>query len=204
VRPYFDNLLDTLSLVPDLQPDRVRIAPHGSEAAGIEISLRRRLSASLEAWGAYTYSRVSDDFATTDDVPRSWDQPHALTLGAGWTARPWTAALVLSRHSGWPHTPWTYTPATASAPASLVIGSRNQVRWEDYFSADLSGSWTHVFAHNELSLWFELTNATGRQNECCVHLVSPAHTDNESLTEPNSYLPRTLNVGFSLRFRSRR
>jgi hypothetical protein len=167
------------------------------------MSVRRSFSSSLEGWAAYAYSRVSDDFVTMEDVPRSWDQPQAVTLGLGWSERPWTASIVLGWHRGWPHTPWTYIPATASAPAELVIGSRNDARWGDYFSADLSGSWTHPLARSELSLWFELTNSSGRQNECCVHLVSPSRTSGQSLTEPNYYLPRTLNVGFSLRFRDR-
>jgi outer membrane receptor protein involved in Fe transport len=204
VRPYFDNLFDTLSLVPDLQPDRVRVAPRNSEAAGIEVSARRTFAHAFEGWAAYAYSRVSDDFETMDDIPRSWDQRNALTLGLAWNARPWTASLVLGWHTGWPHTPSTYTPATASAPSSLVIGRRNDARWDDYFSADLSGSWTHAFSLSELSLWFELTNGTNRPNECCVHFITPSPTNGQSLTEPNYYLPRTLNVGFNLRFRDRR
>jgi hypothetical protein len=59
-------------------------------------------------------------------------------------------------------------------------------------------------AGSELALWLELTNGTDRRNECCVHLLSPTRTNGESLTEPNYYLPRTLNVGFTLRFRDRR
>jgi hypothetical protein len=204
VRPYFDNLLDTLSLVPDLQPDRVRVAPGDSEAAGIEVSVRHTFGHAFEGWAAYAYSRVEDDFATMDDIPRSWDQPEALTLGVGWNERPWTASLVLGWHTGWPHTPSTYTPATASLPASFDVGRRNAARWDDYVSADLSGSWTHAFSWSELSLWFELTNGANRRNECCVHFVSAARTNGESLTEPNYYLPRTLNVGFNLRFRDRR
>ena len=36
VRPYYENLLDSLSLVPDLAPDRIRVAPMASEASGAE------------------------------------------------------------------------------------------------------------------------------------------------------------------------
>jgi hypothetical protein len=85
----------------------------------------------------------------------------------------------------------------------LLIGRRNAARWDDYVSADLSASWTHSLSWSELSLWLELTNGSNRRNECCVHFIAASRTNGESLTEPNYYLPRTLNVGFNVRFRDR-
>ncbi len=43
IAPYLDSQLDPLSLTPDLQPDRTRIAPDESEAAGLELSARTRI-----------------------------------------------------------------------------------------------------------------------------------------------------------------
>jgi outer membrane receptor protein involved in Fe transport len=200
VRPYFDNLLDALSLIPDLQPDRVRIAPRASEAAGLELSVRHSFGRSLEAWAGYSVSRVADDFTSVDDVSRSWDQPQALNLGLAWTAHPWSASAVLGWHSGWPRTRWIWTPATESSPESLLIGTRNQARWGNYFTADVSAAWTRTSPRTELSFWLELTNATDRSNECCVHLVSPTLDGGRSVTQPNSWPSRTVNVGVAWRF----
>jgi hypothetical protein len=86
-------------------------------------------------------------------------------------------------------------------PGALILGRRNADRWGDYFSADLSASHTGAFAGGELSTWFELTNATNRRNACCTHLLAPDAGSTAPGTEPNSWLPRMVNVGFTWRFR---
>jgi len=45
VSPYYDNTLESLTLVPDLTPDRMLLAPTHSESAGIELSARRAFPA---------------------------------------------------------------------------------------------------------------------------------------------------------------
>jgi hypothetical protein len=47
ISPYFDSQLDPLSLTPDLQPDRIRIAPDESEATGLELSGHHEFSERL-------------------------------------------------------------------------------------------------------------------------------------------------------------
>ncbi len=66
IAPYLDSQLDPLSLTPDLQPDRIRIAPDESEAAGLELSTRHEFSDRLTAWGTLSWARVADDIADID------------------------------------------------------------------------------------------------------------------------------------------
>ena len=200
VRPYYENLLDSLSLVPDLAPDRIRVAPMASEASGAELTVRRSLSRSLEVWGGFSASLVSDDFASMSDVRRSWDQPRAATLGAGWHRDGWTTSAVFGWHRGWPRTD---IQSSLISPGTLIIDRRNADRWGDYFSADLSVSRTAAFAGGELSTWVEVTNATDRRNACCTHLLAPADGSAIPGAESNSWLPRMINVGFTWRFRKR-
>ncbi len=82
---------------------------------------------------------VADDFESISDVRRSWDQPRATTLGAGWTNLGWTASAVLGWHRGWPRTD---VADSMLEPGMLIFGRRNADRWGDYFSADLSASRT--------------------------------------------------------------
>ncbi len=131
VRPYYDNLLDTLSLVRDLAPDRVRVAPLGSEAGGAELTVRRSLSRGIDLRGSYSASLVPDDFASRDDVRRSWDQPHALSLGLDWTVRSWKASAVFGWHRGWPRTDVAWSENNAG---TLLVGARNASRWGNYFT----------------------------------------------------------------------
>ena len=198
VRPYYENILDSLSLVPDLAPDRIRVAPMASEASGAELTVRRSLPHSFEVWGGFSASLVSDDFASMSDVRRSWDQPRAATLGMGWSMQGWTTSAVFGWHRGWPRTD---IRTSLLQPGMLILGRRNADRWGDYFSADLSASRTASFAGGELSTWVEVTNATDRRNACCTHLLAPAPDSTTPGAEANSWLPRMINVGFTWRFR---
>lgn len=78
ISPYFDNSLDATSLLPELEPDRVRIAPSGAEASGIELSAQHSFGAQASVWGGYTVAHAFDDLGGVD-VPRSWDQRAAAS-----------------------------------------------------------------------------------------------------------------------------
>ncbi len=171
VRPYYDNLLDTLSLVPDLTVDRVRVAPLGSNAAGAELTVRRSLNERLDVWGSYSTSLVSDDFASREDVRRSWDQPHALSLGLDWTG---TILESVGRARLASRLATNGSRVSGNDAGSLRIGARNASRWANYFTTDLSASRTTSLFGGELTTWVDVTNATDRSNDCCAHLVSGA------------------------------
>ncbi len=190
--PYFDNQLDTLALLPDLAPDRVRVAPDQSEAAGLELSVRAPLSSAMTGWGTLAWSSVADEFGAVD-VRRSWDQPLSLNLGLAWKGSSASVSALAGWHRGWPRTPLEVTP--------LALQGRNAGRWGDYFSLDLRGSWTWIFANGDLSAVVDLTNSTDRRNECCVVLAM----DDESLalvSEVDHWLPIVVNIGFTYRWRS--
>jgi outer membrane receptor protein involved in Fe transport len=193
VVPYFDNQLDPLALLPDLTPDRIRVDPHGSEAAGLELSLRKPLTDSLTGWGTLSWSRVADDFPPRDIV-RSWDQPVSATAGLSWKGSNASISGLVGWHTGWPRTPLGFSP--------LQVGARNSARWGDFISVDLRGSWIWTYDHGDLTAVVDLTNATNRQNPCCVLL----ELDDASAltTETNSWLPTIINIGFTYRWRSSR
>lgn len=197
VSPHFENTLDALPLLPDLHPDRVRIAPKDSETDGVELSARRALSSSLETWASYAWTRVADEFASAD-VPRSWDQPHALTAGLVWSGERTGASAMASWHRGWPRTPFDAVPATPTAPVRVMVGSRNSARWGNYFTLDLRATWSIPLARGDLTSWTEVTNSSNRQNDCCVGLGSAA--SGMPVTESSAWLPRIFNAGITWRF----
>ncbi len=199
ISPYFDNLLNETSLLAQLQPDRVLIVANHAEAAGVELSAQRVFEHGLTAWALYSLSTATDE-VRGQDIPRSWDQRHAANVGFAWSQPRTSASVLLGWHSGWPLTPLTSMPATAAAPATLVVGPRNSARWGDYFSADLRLSVSLPLRRGILSLWFDATNVTNQSNDCCIELnsVSPA------AGRPVAYglwSPRVINAGFSWRVR---
>jgi outer membrane receptor protein involved in Fe transport len=191
VAPYFDSRLDPFALLPDLAPDRTRIRPNASEARGLEVSVQRPFSERLHGWGMFTWSRVADDFSDSGDVLRSWDQPVSLSAGLAWKASRASVSALAGWHRGWPRTPLTLDP--------LALGRRNTVRWEDFWSLDLRGSWTWTLADGELSAVLDITNATDVRNHCCVVL----RADPQLTREVGDWLPALINLGFTYRWHGR-
>ncbi len=189
VAPYFDNLLDTFALLPDLSPDRVRLRPAESEANGLELNVRRPFGDRLTGWGTLAWARVADDFADGGDVRRSWDQPLSLTAGLAWKGSRASVSALAGWHRGWPRTPFGASP--------LELGVRNAERWGDFYSLDLRASWNWEFAGGDLSAVLDVTNATNRRNECCLILgmedALSTHTDH--------WLPAIVNIGITYRWR---
>jgi outer membrane receptor protein involved in Fe transport len=192
ISPYLDSQLDPLSLTPDLQPDRIRVAPEESEAAGLELSGHHEFSERLSAWGTMSWARVADD-SSAGDVLRSWDQSLALTLGASWQASRWNVSAFTGWHRGWPRTPFTLNP--------LTLGERNSDRWRDFYTVDLRGSYVWPQKYGDFSLVLEVTNATNRSNECCAVLETTP--DGGFTSQVDHWLPTIVNLGFSYRWRSR-
>ena len=198
VSSYFDNLLDPLALSPELEPDRIRVDPHKSEASGLEINARREFTDQLSAWGSLSWARVADEGGDADFL-RSWDQPLALTAGIAWQGSRLNLSALGGWHRGWPRTPFTLLPPTTGQPAAIELGRRNSQRWSDYYSLDLRGSYHWRIGDGDFSVVLEITNASNHANACCASLSSPDDgTFFES--ETGHWLPTLVNLGFTYRW----
>jgi hypothetical protein len=182
--------------------DRTLIAPRSAHSTGIELSATDPVGEHWIFSGSYTLARTTDDLGGRD-VPRSWDQTHALNGAVTWRRPASSASLTLSWHSGWPRTPIDRVPATATQPSDLQIGPRNAARWADYLAVDVRITHTFELPLGELDLRADATNLLNRGNPCCSTydrldttgmLLAPATT---------SWFPRVLNVGIQWRVRSR-
>jgi hypothetical protein len=200
ISPYFDNALGPVSLLPQLEPDRVLVVPADADAVGLETSAQRSFSHGLSAWGSYSLSRVTDDF-NGRETPRSWDQEHAANFGIAWTGQRTSASVFLAWHSGWPQTPLAVVPASMTDPAYLAVGARNSARWGNYFSGDFRLSTSLPLASGNLSLWLDATNLTNRPNYCCVDLIPMTPPSGVPTITNKVWSPRMINVGFSWKVR---
>jgi hypothetical protein len=200
ISPYYENSFGPLSLLPQLGPDRVLVVPADADAAGLELSAQRSFGRSLSAWGTYSLSTVTDDSNGREWV-RNWDQPHSANLGIVWTGARTSVSALLGWHSGWPKTPVTIVPASGATPAYLLVGQRNSSRWRSYFSTDLRVSTSVPLSFGELSLWLDGTNLTGRTNPCCVELNAMGAAGGVPDVDVQVWLPRVVNVGFTVKVR---
>jgi len=166
LKPRYESLFDPLSLVPELRWDRVRIAPDDARAEGVELLLTRRSPAPWNGWFSYAWSRALDR-ENGVETRRSWDQTHSVGGGVTWSSSPWQATVAAAYHTGWPTTP--ISVVNADAPdASLALGARNSLRYDDYASLDVRVSRDFQLSRGELTVFAEVTNALNRRNPCCT------------------------------------
>lgn len=195
-RPHYENLLNTLTLLPELKPDRVLVAPESSRARGLEVYVRRKDSGPFGWWIGYSWASVRDEVGGVD-FPRSWDQSQALNAGVNWSRNKWTIALAAIYRSGWPTT--RVTLDTNGATPVIVAGKRNAERVRFFASADLRIQRRFDLNRSSLSAFFEVSNFLGRANPCCVAYEIDDETGALDL-ERRDYLPVIPSLGVLWQF----
>ena len=201
LRPRYENLLNAAVLLPELKPDRVRIAPESAEAHGVELSVSRETEAPLRWWLMYSWASARDEFAEIES-DRSWDQAHAFGAGLAWRTAQWELSLAGRYHSGWPTTALTLA---ATDPMPIVAtGPRNTDRLGDYRSFDARIARTFTFnGASELTIFLEVTNLFNENNECCVEYeITDDDEDGKPILEiePVHTLPVLPSLGLVWRF----
>lgn len=170
VRPRFENLFDPLGLIPELQPDRVRLNPSSAQATGAEFSLSGG-SSKWHWWATYTWSKVTDAVDGRDEY-RSWDQRHSIQGGLGWSTDEWDVAFAAMARSGWPTTDLALVEDGIDPDGepvyTVVPGPRNALRLDDFASIDFRVSRRFDVRRGTLSLFLEISNVTNRKNVCCI------------------------------------
>jgi hypothetical protein len=200
LRPRYENLLTSLTLLPELKADRIEIAPDSARSAGVELSLSGQPSDAVRWRVAYSRARVEDRFADRR-VARSWDQRHAISAGIDWDTPTWNLAVGLLHRSGWPRTSVLGFRAE-SDPPRVVTGPRNGARSGAYQSLDLRLSRKFQLATGSLTAFLEISNAFDKGNTCCVEYEAEENQAGELGLEISDidYAPRLPSIGFVFTF----
>ena len=199
LRPRFENLFDPLAILPELEPDRARIAPDEATARGLELSVAYAAPDGLRWWGSYVRAR-STDVVAGETVARSWDQRDATQLGVAHIVGGWELGGVLSYHSGWPTTGLTLEESP-SGEMTAVIGRRNAERLGDFATLDLRANRRVPLRLGALDVFFELSNATNRDNPCCGDFDLEEDANGMFLEqETDTWLPRLATFGVLWQF----
>ena len=169
LRPRFENLYDPLGIIPELQADRVRLDPTRATARGIELSADRARGA-WNWWASYTLSEVTDRIDGRD-VPRSWEQRHAVQGGFGWNTEPWNFSIAASVHTGWPATDLELVQDGVDEDGEpeyvAVPGLRNDEQHSTFASLDFRLSRRFDVRRGTLLAFIEVSNVLNRDNVCC-------------------------------------
>jgi hypothetical protein len=168
LRPYFDNLLGSIQLMPEGATDRVRIDAPKALAKGIEATLRREASRGIAGWVSLAIARV-EERESGRWVPRGWDQRTAVTFGSSWTGQKWNLSLAGVFHGGTPITYFGIDQVPLAGGGSEVVGvlgPRNGDRLGSYSRVDLRANRDVRLAHSRLSFYLEVTNLLNTKNQC--------------------------------------
>lgn len=166
-RPRYESLFEPLNLFPEAEPDRLRIAPESSRAAGVELTLRGALGARTDWWANYAYA-VAEDRIQGENIPRQTDQPHTLNLFLDRRlGKNWSLSLAWRFHSGWPTTPASLSSVEdeeGEPQPVLVLGPLDSERLPDYHRLDLRASRAWELRSGRLVFFLDLQNVYNRRN----------------------------------------
>jgi hypothetical protein len=167
LKPRYENLFNPLALIPEMAPDRVRLAPTSAEAVGLEFSLEFRGEGDLDWWVTYVLSKTTDRINGRDQ-PRSWDQLHAFQAGISWRPGRWEVGAAIEVHTGWPITPLYTFYDPLEDELIPVPGERNSEKYATFLVLDIRVSREFEVKKGRLSAFIEVSNATNRKNPCCT------------------------------------
>ncbi len=171
LRPRYENLFDPVVIFPEIEPDRVRVAPARSDARGVELTLSRDAGRAWSWWAGYALAAAEDEIDGVM-VPRSQDQRQTLNFAVHYRrASRWEFTLAGQYHTGWPTTDvraGMVRNADGSTTIQPILGPRNDIRFPPYHRLDLEVRRKFALRHGTLSAFLEVTNLYGRENVCCV------------------------------------
>jgi hypothetical protein len=166
-RPRFENLFEPVNTFPEVEPDRVLLAPQRSRAEGLEVFARSGFGRRTGWWASYSWA-VTEDLIDGSWVPRLFDQRHSLKLDVD--VRPterWNVNAAWRFHTGWPTTPLGVCsrPDGEDGPEIVpVLGPLNSERLPDYHRLDARVSRFWIRSWGSLTFFIDVQNLYDRRN----------------------------------------
>lgn len=174
---------------PVLRPDQTVFNPRFDNngigrSYGLELLVRREITARLYGWLAYTLSK-SEVLPNPGDVFRAFqfDQPHILTAVLGYRPTPsWELSTRYRLVSGNPTAPINY--ATFDADSGSYVATRGtfgDARLPLFSQLDARAQYTWTWTYWQLALYLDVENVTNHRNEE-IHLYDYRYREQGSIS----------------------
>lgn len=182
VRARYENLLNPIEIFPELESDRVLVAPDRSDARGVEIVLRQDGRRRWSWWLSYARARTQDELGG-EWVPRSRDQPHTASFSLNYSpGDAWNLNLSGLYHTGWPRTPilGSLEPGPDGGERLVpYLGPRNSERYPDYLRLDLRASCRFERGPGTWTVFLEVMNLLNRDNQRGLKRIVDYYVDDD-------------------------
>ena len=204
VRPRYVSLGgDVTRFFPEIDPDRLRIAPDRERSRGIELLLRKEEGQRFNWWASYTLS-FFDERRDGSFMPKSYDQRHTIHLDGGY--KPTTNLRI---NLSWQyHSGWRYSDSEVVSFAlkendvifETVYGPYNAEQFAPYHRMDLRFSYDFHFKRHGLSTYLEIRNLYNRKNIRTFNHVKTTDDNGSIVFErvPEYWLPILPALGVRL------
>jgi hypothetical protein len=198
LRPRFENVYHRVSLLPELLPDRIMLAPSSGEATGVELALDGQ-SAAWSWWLTLARSSVTDRIGGAR-VARSWDEPWSVKAGTRWSGPRWSTTVAATVHTGWP------TTTLGIGEDGLAAGALNDERLPTFATLDIKASRRVALERGSLTWDLELQNALDRNNRYSLDYTLDFGAAGRPIAvqiEPRNWLPLVPSFGVLWEFGAR-
>lgn len=197
-RPRYENLFNPFVLLPEMEPDRVKVSPQRSSASGMDLEISWPMYESLSGVFRYSYLNAEDRI-NGQWTPRRWSQRQTASGRLSWQTESFSTSLAIIWHSG-----WRSGLLPESAPQDVIFPLEqvmNQRKLRDYLSVDFSLMKSWPIGKNQLTLHADITNLLGRDNVAGVD-YDIEEDDGLLVFEPDieKLLPRVVSVGLVYSF----
>jgi hypothetical protein len=202
-RVTYSNLVTFNQGFPELEYDRVQLAPSDGDARGIEISVQHR-GDQVDWSGSYSISHIWDRIAGVE-VRRTGDQRHTLYADVSYRPSPlWRISGALTVHSGWPYTPRTFGTVKLADGATAIVSGFAPIRsgtLPTYHRADLRISRAIPMKDGVVSVYLDIFNLYDRVNaEGYSYNVALVYREPIVRTSVTGLLPILPTLGVSWEF----
>lgn len=163
--PRWENVDNGYELFPEVQSDRLRLAPNQGRARGVEVMLSGRAAV---AWNLSYGLAEAEEQLEGRWVPRARDQRHTWRGDVTYAPNArWEFSAAAQFHTGWPTTDVTYSLAPLANGRRVTVAANGPIygeRLPDYHRLDLRATRRFQLRRSELRVFVDVFNAYDRVN----------------------------------------
>lgn len=193
----WENVDNGYDLFPEVQLDRLRLAPSEGRARGVEVMLSGR---GVVAWNVSYALAEAEERLAGRWVPRARDQRHTWRGDVTYAPNPrWEFSAAAQFHTGWPTTDVVYSLATLANGRRVTVAANGPIygeRLPDYHRLDLRATRRFQLKSSELRVFIDVFNAYDRVNVIGYdHRVTIEGNTVNVVRKPRDQLPLLPSIG---------